>query len=206
MTPAANRDEEGQSVLLIVEDEELEARTLERLLRGPFLNRVCSTLGEGRQWVPRMAELAGAVIDLNLPDGSGFELVEELRRRSDHLPILVLTGMLDPRKINRAQLLGVSYVVKPDFEDNLGLFLRQVTAVGAPGHIDIEAKLAQVSRKFRLSSRETQILAAAARGIPRARLADVLGTSENTIKSQIRSLLDKTRTSNLSEAVWLIHG
>jgi DNA-binding NarL/FixJ family response regulator len=203
---AQDSEHTSKSVLLIVEDDEPVARTLERLLRGPFQNHICPRIETARGWLGDHRSLAGAVVDLNLPDGSGLDFIEDLQKVSPKIPILLLTGVMDPEAINRAQVMGVPYVVKPDFDDNIGLFLRQLIVESAPGTRNIESDLARLSKEFRLSSRETQILAAAARGIPRGKIAEVLGTSENTIKSQVRSLLDKTNKNNLPEVVWLIHG
>ena len=66
------------------------------------------------------------------------------------------------------------------------------------------AVLDQARGRFRLTDREVTILAESLDGIPRGRLAEVLGVSENTLKTQSRSLLDKTSRNSLSEAVWLV--
>src|SRR5450432_3152563 len=95
---------------LIVEDDEAVARGLARwlALRGPV--ECVGTVAEGRAALEGKA-WAGAVIDISLPDGSGFEVLE--LARSMDVPSLVLTGHLNRDFANRAFDLGASYVVKP---------------------------------------------------------------------------------------------
>jgi DNA-binding CsgD family transcriptional regulator len=66
------------------------------------------------------------------------------------------------------------------------------------------ARLERVARDYRLSPREAQLLAAGAYGIPRARFAEVFGTSENTIKTQLRMLLEKLGQRTADDAAWWI--
>ncbi len=55
-----------------------------------------------------------AIIDLNLTPGDGFELLEEVRRRSPSIPILVLTARASEDDKVRALDTGADdYVVKP---------------------------------------------------------------------------------------------
>lgn len=83
-----------QSVL-IVEDDEAVGAGLEALLR---------TQGFETTWVRAMAEASGAmqrarpdvaIIDVNLPDGSGLDLVARLRDEYHDLPIVLSTGHLE---------------------------------------------------------------------------------------------------------------
>ena len=62
----------------------------------------------------------------------------------------------------------------------------------------------EVASQYKLSLRESQILAFASEGIPRSRLADVMGISENTVKSQVRSLLEKLEKQALADVVWWV--
>jgi len=66
------------------------------------------------------------------------------------------------------------------------------------------AVVAQVSSDYKLSSREVRILTSVVEGVPRRRLAEVLGVSENTVKSQVRTLLDKLGLATLSDVVWWV--
>ncbi len=52
-----------------------------------------------------------------------------------------------------------------------------------------------------LTPREQQVLRLSLRGVPRCSLSEILGTSENTLKSHVRGLLRKARKTNIAEVV-----
>ena len=56
-----------------------------------------------------------AVIDIGLPGADGWTLIEKLRgdERFARLPIVVLTGLIEPEVVRRAGSLGCEYLSKP---------------------------------------------------------------------------------------------
>lgn len=57
------------------------------------------------------------LLDLNLPGGSGFDLLKRIRTTppTSAVPVIVVTGSHEERDIRRAALLGANgYLVKPD--------------------------------------------------------------------------------------------
>lgn len=56
-----------------------------------------------------------AVIDIGLPGADGWTLIEKLRgdERFGSLPIIVLTGLIEPEVVRRAASLGCEYLSKP---------------------------------------------------------------------------------------------
>ncbi len=70
----------------------------------------------------------------------------------------------------------------------------------------LTGELRRIIEDFGLSTREGMILSAAAYGVPRAHLAEVLEVSENTMKAQVRSLLRKLGEATLDDALWWIRG
>lgn len=57
----------------------------------------------------------GVLLDLHLPDGSGVELLRELRARAatKTLPIIILTAEGEERVLQEARSLGAATVTKP---------------------------------------------------------------------------------------------
>lgn len=192
--------------LLIVEDDPALGRSIQRNTR-PYFEIIATDSVEGAVEAIEHggAELAAAVVDIGLPDGTGFDVVELLRRHDRNLPVLILTGSNDPATINRAHALRVEFVCKPFFSENLAQFVQRTLSGSQYGdRAQLKTVVDAITTEFKLSHRESQILAFAAEGIPRNRLSDVMGVSENTVKSQVRSLLDKVEKSALSEVVWWV--
>lgn len=84
-TPAATR-------LLLVEDDPLTAQIFERsLARAGYVTEVAR---DGLQAERRIAERApcAVVLDMNLPVGSGADVVRTLRARGGDIPVLIVSG------------------------------------------------------------------------------------------------------------------
>lgn len=195
----------GKPKLLIVEDDPALGRSLQRGTRAYFDVVMTTSVDAAFEVIDAKVTIAAAVVDIGLPDGTGFDVVETLRQRDRNLPVLILTGSNDPTTINRAHALRVEFVCKPFFSENLAQFVQRTLSGSQYGDREkLAVVVSEVTTEFKLSLREGQILAFAAEGIPRSRLADVMGISENTVKSQIRSLLEKLEKQALADVVWWI--
>jgi len=97
--------------ILIVEDDPLLRRGMCALLRPHGHALVAAgTVAEAR------AHLAAgppshAIVDLNLPDGTGADVVREIRGRGLPARVMILTGSPDADLVAAARALGVDAVV-----------------------------------------------------------------------------------------------
>ena len=103
--------------LLVVDDEPHIG-----LLLRPHLERLgyrvslARTLAEARSALDdRHAPLDALLLDLHLPDGSGLDLLRELRGAgaTRRLPVIVLTAEGDERVLGEAEQLGAALLTKP---------------------------------------------------------------------------------------------
>ena len=104
----------GAQRLLIVDDEEALARVMERTLRSRgYESDLAFTAGEARKRF-EATNYALALLDVRLPDESGYGLLEELRRRSPDTAVVMISGVDDP-ELGRAALEhgAYAYLVKP---------------------------------------------------------------------------------------------
>jgi DNA-binding NarL/FixJ family response regulator len=203
--PIGTTGEAGRPKLLICEDDPALGRSLQRGTRAYFDVVMTNTVEDALGLIDKRFDLAAAVVDIHLPDGTGFEVVEALREKDPNLPVLILTGSNDPTIINRAHKLRVEFVCKPVFSENLSQFVQRTLSGSQYGDREkLAVVVNEITGEYKLSLRESQILAFAAEGIPRGRLCDVMGISENTVKSQVRSLLEKVEKQALSDVVWWV--
>lgn len=103
--------------ILVVDDEPHIGLLLRLQLesRGYEL-RLARSLFEARAALLDDAERPdGVLLDLHLPDGSGVELLRELRARpaTAALPIIILTAEGEERVLQEARSLGAATVTKP---------------------------------------------------------------------------------------------
>jgi two-component system KDP operon response regulator KdpE len=118
---AANRPraEPAGARLLVVDDEPSMIRTLRTNLRGHgFQVETAETAGDAlASYERRQPDLV--VLDLNLPDGDGFEVVRRIRERSG-TPIIVLSARGGENdKVNALDLGADDYMTKPFGIDEL---------------------------------------------------------------------------------------
>ena len=102
--------------LLVVDDEPHIG-----LVLRPYLEQLgysvsfARTLGEARAALRTSPPTDGLLLDIHLPDGSGLDLLRDLRLKGDtaRLPVLVLTAEGEERVLREAKRLGASLVTKP---------------------------------------------------------------------------------------------
>lgn len=117
----------AESRILVVEDEKNVGATLvERLKREGFHVDWATTFADASLAADEK-EHDLAVLDVGLPDGSGFDLAAAIRSRKPELPILFLTAFGSPDDRVRGLELGAEdYVVKPFHLQELVLRIRNV--------------------------------------------------------------------------------
>ena len=124
----------GLRHVLLVDDEPHVPLLVRPLLEQLGVTvHTARSLAEARQALARQAP-DGVLLDLHLPDGSGLDLLRELRAapRTRALPVLVITGEGDDRVLHEVERIGGLILAKPFSPTKLG---RQVlAALGAdPG-------------------------------------------------------------------------
>ena len=104
----------GSERVLVVDDDEPLARVMARILRSRgFECDVALTGSEARRMV-EVKDYAVALLDVRLPDESGYGLLEELRATRPNIAVVMISGVDDP-ELGRAALDhgAFAYHVKP---------------------------------------------------------------------------------------------
>lgn len=185
--------------LLIVEDDDPITRSLIRLLRTKFEIEVARTVAEVRALAAGASRFSGSILDITLPDGSALEILGELRDRGLAGPVLVLSGHFERSYVAKAQLHGAEYLPKPLKADHLAVFAQRVGAFARNDEPRALRFIERFAHRHKLTSRETEIVALAVASVPRAEMLVRMGITQDTLKTQIRALLRKSRERNLAE-------
>lgn len=126
----------GAETVLVVEDEE----AIRRLMRTCLEQRgyQVQVARDGAEALQLLADLGAAVdlvlLDLNLPERSGKEVLEELRRRGWSRPVIVFSGQLTVEAEAELRPLGVrGFLAKPFPIDAAEQLVRQVLDDQSPG-------------------------------------------------------------------------
>jgi len=105
---------EPKPLILVVEDEDELAKLIcLHLEEAGMLTQVCNRAMHAIRFLKRnFANLM--LLDVNLPDQSGFSLLEELKANDIIVPTIFLTGnTLEVNKVKGLELGGDDYVTKP---------------------------------------------------------------------------------------------
>ncbi|BBL80389.1 DNA-binding response regulator [Rubrobacter xylanophilus] len=175
------------------------------------------TLKEARRAALRARpRLTLGVIDLNLPDGDGSELIGELRRRNPEFAALVLTASLDRAEHARAVEAGAAGVLHKSAEVDEILDAARRLAVGeqlmSPQEVSEMIRLAGRSREeerllrenaARLTPREREVLQALAEGLSNREIAERLHMSVDTERTHMVNILNKLGAHSRLQALVL---
>jgi DNA-binding NarL/FixJ family response regulator len=145
------------------------------------------------------------VTDVRLPDGTGFDLVRELRRTNSEIGLVVLTMYAGDEQLFTALEAGASaFVAKDAPADDVVAAARH--ALVAPRSFTA-ANLADAMRRRmeprgpQLSPRELEVLGLLAEGLGVAPIARKLYVSESTAKTHISKIYEKLGAANRAQAI-----
>jgi two-component system, cell cycle response regulator CtrA len=159
--------ETGMRVLLI-EDEASTAQSIELMLKG--FNVYTTDLGEEGVDLGKLYDHDIILLDLNLPDMSGFEVLRSLRVAKVKTPILILSGLAGIE--DKVKGLGIGaddYLTKPFQKDELVARIHSIVR-RSRGHaqsviqtgelvVNLDTKTVEVNcARVHLSSKEYQML------------------------------------------------
>jgi len=193
--------------ILIVDDHAIVRAGLRRLLRGLFEGEVLeAATGREALALARGRSLDLVLLDMNLPELGGLELLSRLATVAPNLPVLVLSMHAEPLYVTRAMGAGArGYVSKNIAPDELVTAIKQV----ASGGRYVEGELAQalvlnpapaIEPLEQLTPRDLEIMRLLAQGRSLSEIADALGLGYKTIANtctQIKAKLGVNRTADL---------
>ena len=207
---------------LVVEDELLMQRRLRMLLQqlgysDEALAFSCN-LAQARAHM-REQPIALALVDLGLPDGSGIELISELRNADPGLYIVVISAWSTEDLILSALRAGATgYILKERDDLEISFSIRNVLR----GGVSIDPFIARrilallpVTPPLRdsthtegdedaavsLSRRETEILQLVGQGFTNREIAESLFISRYTVETHIKNTYKKLAVSSRTRAV-----
>ena len=106
--------------ILLVEDDPTTSRSIEMMLTHANLNVFCTDLGEDGIDLAKLYDYDLILLDLNLPDMSGHEVLRQLRLARVETPILILSGADDTEnKIKGFGFGADDYLTKPFHREEL---------------------------------------------------------------------------------------
>jgi two-component system, NarL family, nitrate/nitrite response regulator NarL len=185
--------------VLIVDDDASFRAFVSRILARAGHATVEAATGEDALAAVHSERPTLVLLDVSLPDISGFEVCCELREQyGDELPVIFVSGeRTDGADCAVALLLGGDdYVTKPFDTNELLARVRRAIARSRPE----SARLA-APRDFNLTNREFEVLRGLAQGQIASDIARELVISPKTVSSHIQRILAKLGVHSRAQAV-----
>lgn len=185
---------------LVVEDHPLIGSTIQRALSRHGQTELADTRAKALALIAD-GTYDGVVADVGLPDGSGFDVVREVKRVSPNVPVLILSAEVDHGRLREADAHDATYLLKPPAISDIDRFATRVKEAAAIAAERVDLLVDRWGERHALSRAETAILRIAAHGTRRSELAEKRGVEPSTVKKQVQFLLAKTGDESLQACV-----
>lgn len=194
----------------IVDDDQVVRTTLRLMigrLEGFQIVSAHAAADDALEVLPGLAPEI-VLLDIRMPGMSGIECARRLRSLLPEVRMVMVTAHLEDALIADAFHAGaIGYVVKPFRPDVIAQALRHARQ----GVIHLEGTVSerfsvwmrerQTTSLARLTERELEILSQVKVGLADKEIAQQLGISASTVKSHVRKILSKLKTTSRSGAV-----
>ena len=105
---------------LLIEDDTATSRSIELILNAEGISNYTTDLGEEGLDLGKLYDYDIIILDLNLPDMHGYEVLKKLRLSKVDTPILILSGMVEPNNKVKGLTFGADdYLTKPFNKEEL---------------------------------------------------------------------------------------
>ncbi|WP_137891559.1 response regulator transcription factor [Ramlibacter sp. 2FC] len=204
-------------VLLVDDDPHMRMVISQELLVDPRILLVAqaASVHEGRRMIDRH-EFDVLMVDLNLGDGWGFELIEHMKSARPDAEAVVISALEDEQHALRAFELGATgYLVKNSWFGNFPQAVLQVVNGGASITPSMARRLLRklehgpsvqlpepgAEEAEPLSEREKEILKIVAVGYTSAEIGERLNISCMTVNTHIKNIYRKLHVRTRAQAV-----
>jgi DNA-binding NarL/FixJ family response regulator len=148
-----------------------------------------------------------ALVDLNLPDGSGVDALRQIRLSAPQTLSIVVTIYDDDQHLFPALQAGAQgYLLKDQSKQQISQRLQGIARGEPPlspaiarrllGHFSPQG----VAPEINLTTRETEVLTLIAKGVKLAEVAEMLTISRNTAAGYVKEIYRKLDISSRAEA------
>jgi DNA-binding NarL/FixJ family response regulator len=205
--------------VVVVEDDEPTRARLARVVDSHPQLRTVAAVGScaAARTVLEAEPPAVLLTDLDLPDGSGIELIRLVRAQGAGTLSMVITVFGDEQHVIAAIEAGaLGYLLKDATADAIGRSILELLVGGSPMSPTVARYLlprfakapepaappVAASGGAGLSTREREVLTYIVKGFSYAEIARLLGLSTHTVATHVRRIYGKLEVHSRGEAVY----
>jgi DNA-binding NarL/FixJ family response regulator len=208
--------------VLVIDDHVLIREALRGVLKelkGDAMVIEAANSQQAMRAVDEHSDVGLILVDLNLPDANGFDVLAELRERYPAISIVVLSAFNDRDNVAKALDLGaLGFIPKSSTREIMLSALRLIFSGGIyiPPDILVPREIAQSQppsgisgqeprpsspREFGLTDRQEDVLALMMQGKSNKAICRTLDLAEPTVKNHVTAILKALKVTNRTEAV-----
>jgi two-component system, LuxR family, response regulator FixJ len=195
----------AEGIVYVIDDDDGARDSLEFLLDCAGV-RVRS-FATADAFLKASPPLAGAcvVTDVRMPGTGGVELVEQLRKRGENVPVIVITGHADVPLAIQAMKAGVADFIEKPFDDEVMLSAIRQALTQHAGATEANAERQQIrDRMATLSPREHEVMEGLVAGKANKAIAYDLNISARTVEVYRANVMMKMQARTLSDLVRMV--
>jgi DNA-binding NarL/FixJ family response regulator len=189
--------------VLIVDDHPMVREGLAGILERHRM-QITGLAANGRQGIEMYFSQRPDVmlLDLRLPDQSGFDVIRAVLKSDPVARIVVLSSAQGDASIHTAIALGVcGYLLKGIDGATLAQQVRHVAQGGKSLSPETAEQLARFVSSRKLSDRELEVLGLISKGKSNKEIGKILFVTDNTVKMHVKNILSKLEASDRTQAV-----
>ena len=190
--------------ILVVDDHQLIRVGIATLLVPESDMKLVGEASNGREAIAKYRECRPDVtlMDLQMPEMSGFDAIVAIRDEFPEARIIVLTTYVGDVQAQRAMKTGAQgYVLKNLLHKELLETIRTVYRGRKAMAAEVAADVAQHTGGELLTPKEIDVLRLIAAGNANKEIAARLSVTEETVKSRVKNILDKLGANDRTHAV-----
>lgn len=202
--------------VMVVEDDIDMRRLISQMVNDTAMCEAvleASTFAQAANFV-ELDSFEVLLVDLDLPDGSGLDLILKASKLHPSADILVITAFGDEVNVFKALENGASgYLLKDSLPNDFASVIQLLRSGGAPINPIIARQLVKRFQRVgaiitpdeeaaKLSVREVEVLNLIARGFSTLEVANLIRLSPHTVVAHIKKVYRKLRVNSRSQALY----
>lgn len=198
-----------------MEDNVIVCERVAEIIRQWSPGELLPTCGSVAEAIPALksGQIDILIADLNLPDGSGVDVIRAFRSMHPNGQAVVLSVLTEAQIVLDAIRAGaIGYILKDDNSMGIQKALDMIVAGTSPMSPMIARQIIQgmhapvqttgPDAEIKLTPREIEVLNSVSRGFTYKEIAEMHGISVNTVTVHARNIYRKLEASNRTEAVY----